>query len=363
LENQLLTQLVTGQTQEAGGSLFSFKLIDKPLIPIQNSYVDAAVYLTLFVLCLGALATVLFARKRIGLARRVIQGLSALAFLLFFHQCMCIMRDWAFGFQQMGRDSLAAFGNLFLPFALMGYTCLMGRVFCGYICPMGLIMEIAGRVDRFKRRLLGDTRKLAVLDTILILLLMALMVVLTSLIWPDNRFFYESTATIWTFLLLFLMLFYVWNRPAWEKSRGARLFSLVLWLPLIFFGVFVNNPWCSVYASNLEYSSMASLVVVILASMVVEMSWCRLVCPLGAFLSLFAGRAVLKRKVSQQERAREKVCYVSALGREFPDSFDQSSCFFCTACLGKDRGFEWKEPGEPDSFGEESDEEADCHDS
>jgi polyferredoxin len=345
LENQLLSRLVTGQTQE-GSSLFSFKLIQKPIIPVQDSYVDSMVYLTLFVLSISALGAVLFLRDRKTLARRVIQFLSATAFLLFFHQCMCIMRDWAYGFQQIGRDSVAAFGNLFLPFALIGYTCLVGRVFCGYICPMGLLVEIAGRFDRFKRRRISDPRRLAILDTVLIVGLMVLMAVLTSYIWPDNRFFYESTATIWTFLLLGLMIFYVWDRPSWEKSRKARSFSLMLWLPLIFFGVFVNNPWCSVYASNLEYSSMASLIVVLLASMVVEMSWCRLVCPLGAFLAIFAARPVIARRVSDEEAARENLCYVSALGEEFEGKFDQSSCFYCTACLGRSKGFDFAQPSE-----------------
>lgn len=325
-------------------SLFSFKVVKEPIFPVEESFVDASVYALLFLLFIVSAANIFFGRRFKGIVRKGLQVASASVFLLFFHQCLCIMRDWAFGFQLMGKDNVAAFGNLFLPFALIAYTSFLGRVFCGYVCPMGFILETAGWIDRLKRRILPDNRARRVFDFVCVLLLIGLSIAATVRIMPDNRFFYESTATIWTFMLLGFMLFYVWNREGWDAETRPRMFSLALWIPLIFFGVYVNNPWCSVYASNLEYASLLAFFAVILASMVVEMSWCRLVCPLGAFLSIFAARPLFRRVPREEELRRGGVCFVAAIGAGVENGYDPSSCFHCTKCLSRDQGFLFSPP-------------------
>lgn len=338
MEKQSFAPLPTGINEETT-SLFSFKIVKEPIFPVEESFVDASVYLLLFILFLASGANIFFGRRLKGIARKGLQVVSAAVFLLFFHQCLCIMRDWAFGFQLMGKDNVAAFGNLFLPFALIAYTSTLGRIFCGYICPMGFILETAGMVDRLKRRLIPDGRGRKIFDFVSVLILIGLSSAATVWIMPDNRFFYESTATIWTFMLLGFMLFYVWDRNYWDTTTRPRMFSLALWIPLIFFGIYVNNPWCSVYASNLEYASLLAFFVVILASMVVEMSWCRLVCPLGAFLSVFAARPLFTRTPRETELRRGGACFVSAIGEGVENGYDSSSCFFCTNCLSRNEGF------------------------
>lgn len=331
MEKQFLTDQISTMP-----SLFSFKLIDRVIIPVGNTSVDAAVFLTFFLLLLISAGVLFSGIKRIGLARRIIQCLSSLVFLLFFHQCLCIMRDWAFGFQQIGRDNTAAFGNLFLPVLLIVSALVMGRIFCGFICPMGLLVELFSKLGKYKK-FLGKKA-----DYILLSGLTLLSIVFSYLIWPDNRFVYESTAMIWTFLLLGYLFFAV-NTPAkWRVIRWPLDFSLYLWMPLVLMGVYVNNPWCSVYASNLEYASMAAFVVTLLASAVFERAWCRFVCPLGAVLRFVSSFSHHKRVATNLEKKLWGVCPSGALDPSNKDGFDFTSCIYCGKCISNEEGFNIK---------------------
>jgi polyferredoxin len=356
-------------------SIFSFKIVEKVLIPVNGTHVDAAVFLTFLFLHLAAAGLLLFSVKRPLVFRRMIQVLSAVLFLLFFHQCLCIMRDWAYGFQQVGRDNTAAFGNLFMPVILVVSAFLMGRIFCGFICPMGFLMEIFSGLCRWKERkiysfcsaraakssastaaaadpaadseaeslvsaLARAEKVIKKVNIVLIILLGLLSYAISSYIWPDNRGFYESTALIWIFLLLFFLAYSVLRPQSLRAHVWSLNFSLYLWVPLVLAGVYVNNPWCSIYASNLEYASMAAFVISLLSAAVYEMSWCRFVCPLGAVLRLCSEYSFFKRKARDDEKKAWKICPTGALDPMHNRGFKASSCFYCCRCLKKDSSFE-----------------------
>jgi polyferredoxin len=99
-------------------------------------------------------------------------------------------------------------------------------------------------------------------------------------------------------------------------------------------GIFVTDPWCTLFGNEVDYSSILAFAAVVMSAAVISMAWCRFLCPLGSFLSLFVKSAAIKivrdTKKPFTKEALNKMCYVEALKE---DSLDRCSCLSCGRCL------------------------------
>lgn len=197
---------------------------------------------------------------------------SALGFLIFSpvapHQFQELMvRD----VQGLGVSLIIAAIGLSVFIIL---TFLFGRFFCGYLCPVGALQEIASRVPVPKIVLRQKALLMAVRGIVFVVFLFMAFVLSASLL---NIF-------------------------------GIREF----------------------FALTLTAGSFVFLVMLLL-SMVVYRPFCRMVCPYGALLSLAAGTSLLALQRTEaciECKKCEKVCPVDEAKRDDR----KAECYLCGRC-------------------------------
>jgi len=315
-----------------------FKIVRRPLIPVEGSWVDAT---PLVLLVLLLLASFLLAHLRGGdqRARRAVQFVALFVFVIFLHRCLCAIRGWVFGLKLLGRNNLLAFGDFCIFAILVGTALLWGRLFCGWVCPLGTVQELAARPGL--RRLGLGSRRLRVASGLLsvsgLALLLGWAIYVTK---PATHFFTENVAAVWAaFMLLLVGLAVVFERKE-RALRNLRYLSLAGWLSLSAVGVFVTNPWCAWYGNELDFSSLAAFLAVVGASAVVPLAWCRYLCPLGALLSLASKVAPFRLESPTACRRCGKCAEVCPAGALDMGRVDHLSCNYCGICRGT-CGFRW----------------------
>lgn len=237
-----------------------------------------------------------------------------------------------FGVRQIGRDEIRAFGELCIFVPIVGFSLSMGRVFCGWICPLGFLQEVFGRLSRLKnKRLRESTGK--VLDLALIGIIFFATFWLLYLLKPATDFFTENMAVCFSIALLFILPFAVISRKLALRLRNIRYLLLAIWITLGFFVVFVTNPWCILYGGELDYSAMLALLVVLSASLIIPLAWCRYVCPLGTFLSFLTRVSLIRIDGSGKCSNCGKCSDVCITGALKNGKIDPSDCIYCGRCL------------------------------
>ena len=309
-----------------------FKIFQRPLISVAGSWVDAFPLMLLFVfLFLAALSLWRFERRQ--LARRLIQLASAFVFILLIHRCLCVIRGWAFGIQEIGRDDLFAFAQLCMFVPIVAFTLSLGRIFCGWVCPLGFLQELTGKIGTVKNKL-EDLRRKKLFDYVFLSITAGCILVLFFIIRPSTDFLTENVAALWGFGLL-IILFFAVTRHNWALGlRRLKWVSLFLWVSLAVIGVFLTNPWCVLFGNELDYSSLLALFAVMGTSVVMTLAWCRYLCPLGALLAWVSKFSMVRirglHKCNDCGRDCEKVCPTGVLSME---GIDHSSCIFCGRCF------------------------------
>ncbi len=318
-----------------------FKIVQRPLLPVWSSWVDAAPFVAMCVLLAGA-AYFAYRGKRIQLARRGMQLASAFFFIIFFHQCLCVLRGWIWGIQSIGRNNLTAFADLFMVVIWVGFTAGYGRLFCGWICPLALMQEAVSFPARI-RLSLNQRKERYWVGYLIPAGLFIFVVWLAYLLRPGTQFFVENVAAVWVFALLVVLFIAVALEGKDVFLRHVRYPSAGAWVGLAAVGIFVTYPWCVLMGDELDYSALIALVGLIAASSVIPLAWCRYVCPAAGPLELLARLSPFRiRNHKECTRCGEctALCPTGALE---PNRIDHSQCIYCGKCLGK-CGFAWEEP-------------------
>ncbi len=317
-----------------------FKIIERPLLSISGSWVDAAPFIIFFFILLVASLCLRRGGRWVPILRPICQILASFTFIIFLHRCLCMIRGWVFALRIVGRNDIVAFGSLCLFVLLVTLTLVIGRVFCGWACPLALVSELTSKVAAARARLNRRARLFAgylmLTGTTLIILWFA------YLVRPGTQFITENVAAIWGVWLLLSLFVALPLEHRDAKFKLMRYVSLGLWLFLSILGIWVTSPWCTLLGDEVDYSSIVSLLSVILASMIISMSWCRYLCPLGATLGWLAARAPVKlvnRKPCTDCGACASMCPMGALEK---GKIDHASCIYCGKCVGE-CGFAWED--------------------
>ena len=208
---------------------------------------------------------------------------------------------------------------LFLPFVL-------GRVFCGWICPMGIVIDIVDSTFRGKKRFRNHSKHSfenwkRVKYMLLFFFLGSAAAGITVYFYLSpisliNRFFitfvYPALAVITSTLLDIL-------RPL---AKITGLGSLVY--------ATVKTP---TYNTNFFVFAMVSIILAF--ACLKPRFWCRYLCPSGALLGILSHSPIIRRTVTREECTEcglcRQNCPMNAIEKE-PYDTNHSECLTCLKC-------------------------------
>lgn len=205
------------------------------------------------------------------------------------------------------------------PLLLLAFTLLLGRFFCGWVCPIGTVLDLV-RPPAFWRKSKPRPPRAIPADRSSKLSLPA-----------GIRLFDRRTNSRLRYFILIAVL-------------AAGIFSLQalgLLDPLVIFHrtatALASNAFALGMPALRAFFSLISLL--FLAILLLELwqprFWCRNLCPLGALISVFARFSLLNRRVSSACTLCgecQHVCAMNAIPRREPHDTDYAACTFCLEC-------------------------------
>ena len=211
----------------------------------------------------------------------------------------------------------------------MALTLALGRVWCGWLCPLGTLLDLFPlRRWRGKRAAPADSWRRVKYGLLLAILAAALLTNLTLLIFdPLTILFRTLSVSVW---------------PAVDQLVTAAETALYR-VPMLrsaisdFDGLVrpkVLAPEPAFYRYTLLYASVFGGVV--LLNLVAPRFWCRYLCPLGALLGLLSRVAVVRREVNPQCTqcdACPGVCPTGTIQAAKGYASDPAECTMCLECL------------------------------
>lgn len=163
---------------------------------------------------------------------------------------------------------------------IMGTSFIVGRIFCGYVCPIGALQEIISTIN-FKSDLKAQKENKVHVD-------------ISSQ--TSNKVRWIFTGCLF-FLAIFLEIAIL------RDFNPLSGFTLTLLIPII------------------------SLLIVSITSIFVYRPWCRFLCPFGAgsaFLGKFATVTYRRSKDCNDCGFCEKIC---------PTKLSKGACYYCNRCV------------------------------
>ena len=209
---------------------------------------------------------------------------------------------------------------------IMGSALILGRFFCGYICPMGTTLDFSDRIIRGGRRGNGrntfeNAGKFRYLKYFFLAGLAGAALTGISLV-----FLFSPLSLITRFYALVI-------HPLALMIVNAFLDVLRPVFPLLGLGrlSFVHYP-VPHFNANLFVAVM--MVGIFLSALVQPRFWCRNLCPAGAILALLGRKPLFRRHVSEACTGCGRcvcACPMAAIGEDFVTTA-QSECITCLKC-------------------------------
>ena len=214
-----------------------------------------------------------------------------------------------------------AYGLMMLALALV-----LGRFFCGWMCPMGTCLELGDDLvyGKKKTRIWKNRQRKArgvkyiVLLVIFVgaLLGQGLAYLADPICWLTRVMIYALWPMLTAFQTVLLDLF----RPVFEGAGWMNLARADVDQP-------VFGP--------MGFLALGFIVVMIWLGRYQRRFWCRVLCPLGALLAVPGRIALFHRRVSDacdDEGICSKVCETGAIGDHFVQ-YDPGECIQCGRCV------------------------------
>jgi len=227
--------------------------------------------------------------------------------------------------------TLLASHTLFLSFILAAITIvvtvILGRVACGWVCPMGTLQQFFSFI--FKRTKLLRPKKPK--DNHTVWKYYILLFILTGSLFGLN-----TVGLLDPFSLLYRSFVtgimpaanYVFSSVI-PLVYSANLSSLGDGLVQFFETMDVNSIFTQGFFLGMIF------VGIILLNMVRERFWCRYLCPLGAFLGLLSRWNILKLKIDTEKCTECNLCNIQCetQANPFPEEkWKSSECDYCFTC-------------------------------
>ncbi|MGQ4833214.1 MAG: 4Fe-4S binding protein [Candidatus Asgardarchaeia archaeon] len=215
------------------------------------------------------------------------------------------------------------------PFLELGVmfiiAALVGRGFCGWVCPFGLLQDVLEKVPTPKYRPTHSTNK--ELSEIKYIFLGFTLILIT---WVGLAKYTNSFEGLERALGYF-------SRVPWAAiSPADTLESFIPWL--IKKGSFttLESPYDIFGWPTFFWIRIAFLAFVIILSLFIPRAYCRYICPVGAFMSIFSKYSMVVFKINPVRCTNCKECEKHCpMGVKFPDSgaIRSRECILCGRCM------------------------------
>jgi MauM/NapG family ferredoxin protein len=221
--------------------------------------------------------------------------------------------------------------------ATIALTVVFGRVFCGWVCPLGTVHALASRLLRrkadHKRRDHWSRWQLTKYYLLAGLLAGAVFGLHWACLFDPLVWLTRSTVTA------------LLPGAQWAVEEGSTAIYQadpgIGWLRLTavsepIYGFFRDHVFAVPKQAFLGgWIMLALFVAAVLANAYRPRFWCRYLCPLGALLGVFAWRPLVRRKLESESCNHCDVCAMACHGAatEAPgDQWKAAECFGCMNC-------------------------------
>ena len=252
--------------------------------------------------------------KKLVLARKFSQ---AFFLLLFIYLSWLTSHTLAF----FKIDPLISTFSLF-SLVMLAATLIIGRFFCGWVCPLGAIIDICG--VKAKNRSMGLFRniKYYILGIIVIFAFIEIQIVwIFDPLVVTARFISLNFIPSFTLALDKFFIFLI-------KSLNfyAPLYDFYRMLKLSFLGT-------KIFYFLHSFITLSFFVIICGLALITKRFWCRIICPLGAIYSIVAKFSILSRRVNKCVNCMKcKVnCRMSAIKEDM--SYRKLECILCMDCV------------------------------
>lgn len=218
-----------------------------------------------------------------------------------------------------------------LSLAILALTIPLGRFFCGWICPLGSLIDVGDQVTK-KRRMKNSDERSVRFRSVKFFILTALFV--AALFSFQAVWFFDPLALLTRSLTIFLY-------PAFTVM-GMAVFSFGFHTGLAEDQWYTCYDWSQKWLLPIQNAGFQQsvligllLVAILLLSLVSKRFWCRNLCPLGALFGLFAKFRVTKRLVSEkctQCGACRSICRMNAVEDDYTVN-NTIECIECAECV------------------------------
>jgi polyferredoxin len=237
--------------------------------------------------------------------RRVRQGVQILFFVLFIillfaglqRQTVSPLADFFFRINPLSALTAMLAGRAWIPrlgwaLVIVGMTVLVGRVWCGWVCPFGTLLEWSSfRTARQHAKAISPRWRMVKYILLVTILVGALFANLTLLIFEPLSLFTRFMTTV-----VIPALTYTVNATETTLYSFAFLRPAISWLESV-----VRGPILPVVQPVFGSSYLvAGLFFGLLAvNLLADRFWCRYLCPLGGLLGWLSKISILRPVTGQ----------------------------------------------------------------
>ena len=198
---------------------------------------------------------------------------------------------------------------LLLGFVTLGVSLLLGRVFCGWVCPLGSLFDFYGW---FLRR---------------------------------RRVQFEGPSPSWFrlkyYLLLAILIFVIFGGVS--PLMGLDPIVIVTRVAATVFGG-LGRHWQDFHGGAgailgphgylIDSLTLILFIVIMTATTKLSRIWCRTTCPLGAYLAISSRNSILRRETSGCVHCNicSAHCPTGAISFENAEVYNESECIKCFSC-------------------------------
>ena len=209
-------------------------------------------------------------------------------------------------------------------------TIFMGRVFCGYVCPLGAAVDFADRFIFAKMRFLKRRPPRTAHRLKYILLVFVAVLAVFGVLVP---FFLDPVSITTRFMTLIInpALRVIGHQAVTLYGSGASLLS--------------KSEFEPAELSPRLLSSIGALIlflVVFGGSLRDRRFWCQYVCPTGAFLGILSRYSFFRRRIRPEKCnacgvCAKRDCPTRAIDEQAPEKTSVAECILCGICADNAR--------------------------
>ncbi len=205
---------------------------------------------------------------------------------------------------------------------------LIGRVFCGYICPMGTTLDVTDALFGYKNKTNLFSKNHSKIENLLKLKYLILLFLLGSALFGVSYVFFASPLSLIT-RFYGLILFPVISFLSREALDIVRPLGDMLDINFISYAQIRTIRFAT------QFFILFFFIVIFGLVRFSPRFWCRYLCPSGALLAFFSKAPMIRRQVSEkctQCGQCVKKCSMSAIAIEKPEDAFHSECIVCRTC-------------------------------